>query len=369
MSDVDKFAYLHGHLEGPAKATIAGLSLTGANYKCDVDLLKKQFEKKNEVQRAHINELIHLPSVYRERDTHRLRKLYDSCEAHNRALRALGVSEESYSTIVVPTIMEKLPEQFRLAITRGTNFLEWSMKEMLEAYEKELELREAHYPVGFNNTVKDLERNSGKKYGHQGFSAALLASEKKNCAFCLKNHAHEKCEGVVDPKIHKNIARKYCRCFLCLFKGHRASNCSVKAKCKNCNSSHHIALCEASLKDDKTHAGKKTETDNESKQVDTNVHVGTGSLVALQTARGVLRSHRKVKVRVLFDGGSHRSFVTSKAASLASPKGLRRELLGINTLGQKCTNAEQREVVALNLEPVNGKKVFDLRSCCSSRNL
>ena len=222
----------------------------------------------------------------------------DSCEAHNRALRALGVSEESYSTIVVPTIMEKQPEEFRLAITRGANFLEWSMNEMLEAYEKELELREA-------------------------------------------------------------------------FKGHRASNCSVKAKCKNCNGSHHIALCKASLKDDKTQAEKKTETDNESKQVNTNVHVtspnsnlhvGTGSQVALQTARGVLKGHREVKVRVLFDWGSHRFFVTSKAASLASPKGLRRELLGINTFGQKCTNPEQREVVELNLESVNGKKSLTLEA-------
>ena len=207
-----------------------------------MDLLKKRFEKKTEVQRAHINELIHLPAVYRERDTHRLRKLYDSCEAHNRALQALGMSEESYSTIVVPTIIEKLPEQLRLAITRRTNFLEWSMKEMLEAYEKELELREAHNPVGISSD-KEQERNMGKKYSQQGTAAALLASEKKNCAFCSKNHAHEKCNEVVDPKTRKNIARKYGRCFLCLFKSHRASNCNNKVRCKNCNGSHHITLC------------------------------------------------------------------------------------------------------------------------------
>ena len=30
-----------GFLEGPAKSTIAGLSLTEANYKCAVELLKK----------------------------------------------------------------------------------------------------------------------------------------------------------------------------------------------------------------------------------------------------------------------------------------------------------------------------------------
>jgi len=42
LSDVDKFAYL----EGQAKSTIAGLSLTATNYQSAIDLLKKQFEKK-----------------------------------------------------------------------------------------------------------------------------------------------------------------------------------------------------------------------------------------------------------------------------------------------------------------------------------
>ena len=58
LSDVDKFAYLRGFLEGPAKSTIARLSLTEANYKCSVELLKKRFEKKATVQRAHINQLL-----------------------------------------------------------------------------------------------------------------------------------------------------------------------------------------------------------------------------------------------------------------------------------------------------------------------
>ena len=95
LSDVDKFAYLRGFLEGPAKSTIAGLSLTEANYKCAVELLKKRFEKKATVQRAHINQLLQLQAVFKERDTTGMRKLYDSWEAHNRALKALGVKEET----------------------------------------------------------------------------------------------------------------------------------------------------------------------------------------------------------------------------------------------------------------------------------
>ena len=45
LSDVDKFANLRGFLEGPAKSTIAGLSLTEANYKCSVELLKFLVQK------------------------------------------------------------------------------------------------------------------------------------------------------------------------------------------------------------------------------------------------------------------------------------------------------------------------------------
>lgn len=84
-----------------------------------LELLRNQFEKKNVAQRAHVNELIQLLMVYTERDTQGLRKLFNSCEANIRALRALWVNEKSYSTIVVPTIIEKLPEQFRLTITMG----------------------------------------------------------------------------------------------------------------------------------------------------------------------------------------------------------------------------------------------------------
>jgi hypothetical protein len=41
-----------------------------------------------------------------------------------------------------------------------------------------------------------------------GTAAALLAKERRgNCTFCLKNHNHEDCEGVKDPKTRKSLAR------------------------------------------------------------------------------------------------------------------------------------------------------------------
>ena len=59
-------------------------------------------------------------------------------------LKALGVDENIYSSVVVPAVLNKLPEAFRLTITRETDFLNWNMEEMLEAFSKELELKENH---------------------------------------------------------------------------------------------------------------------------------------------------------------------------------------------------------------------------------
>lgn len=47
-------------------------------------------------------------------------------------------------------------------------------------------------------------------------------------------------------------------------------------------------------------------------------YVGSVGRVDLQTAQAVVRGDRKnVRVRVLFDGGSHRSFITTRAVQMA----------------------------------------------------
>ena len=51
--------------------------------------------------------------------------LYDTIETpHYRGLVALSVDEETYCSIVVRAILEKLPESLRLTITRGQDHLE-----------------------------------------------------------------------------------------------------------------------------------------------------------------------------------------------------------------------------------------------------
>ena len=101
LSPVDKFSYLRGLLVGAVRTSIAGLALTSANYEAAIDILKPRFGRKIAIDRAHVNDLFKVPSVYHEKDTVGLRRLYDTVEVHHRGLQALGVNTSTYEGIVV----------------------------------------------------------------------------------------------------------------------------------------------------------------------------------------------------------------------------------------------------------------------------
>ena len=83
--------------------------------------------------------------VFNLKDTRRLRRFFDTIESNYRGLQALQVDEQTYAAIVVPSVFEQITrEAVRLTITRGQKYLEWSMKEFVEARLAEVELRESH---------------------------------------------------------------------------------------------------------------------------------------------------------------------------------------------------------------------------------
>ncbi|XP_028417494.1 uncharacterized protein LOC114541898 [Dendronephthya gigantea] len=218
LSNVDKFNYLRSLLMGQAKAAIAGVSLTTANYEAAVQLLKK-----------------------RTRDSGRLRHLIDKIETHYRGLEALGVDEASYSDIVVPAILEKIPEVVRLTITRDKPHSEWSMNDVLGALEGEVELREEYS----RPEEEPRKRFNGKNSGLGSGNALHVKRNDDSCAFCLGNHKHQDCKKV-ELKGRKQILIKYSRCFNCMRKGHRARDCRQELVCEKCKGKHHTALCEES---------------------------------------------------------------------------------------------------------------------------
>ena len=162
---MDKFTYLRYLLDKPVKKVIAGFSLTEANYEAAVDLLKQRFAKPVVIKRSHINELMNLQPVYKEHDLDRLRHFYDMAETHFRGLDSMMVDETTYSCVVVPLLLDKLPEAVRLSMLRAVKGAEdLSLSCFLEVLRNELEVRES--PVSI------LKPNLAGSPGMQTMSAS-----------------------------------------------------------------------------------------------------------------------------------------------------------------------------------------------------
>ena len=376
LSDVDKFAYLRSMVKGAAKSTISGFSLTSGNYGAAVELLKKRFANTNKIKVAHINELMNLNPVFHKDDTERLRTLYDLTETHYRGLTALEIDQETYSCVIVPKLLEKIPAGVRLNMTRGSeDYEDLNLENLLKALLKEIELRECTSQMFENRNSTGtsvgnhkFKRGSGKP-GGQATTSVLLSRKTESrvvkCVFCMGNHPHSDCRKVVSVPERKALFRKYARCFICTNKGHLARDCRSNRLCEHCGGRHHISICEGQGSHAREAEGKSTTVEpsvppKQESPVTVGVqnHVGAGGRVALQTAKGIVHGERDLKIRVLFDSGAQRSFITNTAKQIAGLSVKRKEWVEIATFGQTKRKGELLEVVEVDVSPMGkGKSV------------
>ena len=67
-----------------------------------------------------------------------------------------------------------------------------------------------------------------------------------------------------------------------------------------------------------------------------------------------MNGKRQGKARVLLDSGSHGSFVTASIVSNLGLRRVRRELLGVSTLGRRAEEAKLTDIVEIELRPLGG---------------
>ena len=118
LSPIDKFNYWILLLKQSAAEAISGLTLTASNYDEATEILKGRFGNKQQMINRHMEILLNLDSVTSHHNMRSLRKLHDTVESNVRSLKSLGVPRESYGGLLSSILMIKLPQEFRLVITR-----------------------------------------------------------------------------------------------------------------------------------------------------------------------------------------------------------------------------------------------------------
>ena len=208
------------------------------------------------------------------------------------------------------------------------------------------------------------QQNRPKQQG-PSTAAALFSGKEgaKKCPFCSEEHLPENCDKVKDPLERKKVLFKHAKCFNCFIPGHRVFQCRSKTPCKICKGKHHHAICSNSSQD------KETQPKPSTPSLDPNANVWVGNTgsegnVALQTALAKVDAKKEgnVTVRVLFDAGSQKSFITAKAVGRLGLRPVRKEKLGIKAFGRKEAEEEMRDVVELSLLGPQGEKKVSIEA-------
>lgn len=170
-----------------------------------------------------------------------LRHLYDLVESHTRSLKSLGVTAESYGSLLSPVLLNKLPSEVRLIVSREVPENEWGLDKLMEMVGKELEARER---IATNSSQTQQRRSSDR---NPPTAAALVSgaspSNNASCCYCQQAHSSSSCGVVTSIDSRKQILKRSGRCFSCLRRGHISRECRSANRCPKCGGRHHASIC------------------------------------------------------------------------------------------------------------------------------
>ena len=126
------------------------------------------------------------------------------------------MSPDSYGGLLTSVLVNKLPPEIRLIVSRATTTDRWDLDQVMRIFEQEIDARErASLPSSPSNLRGAQPRTPT--------AAALVANSsgpKGVCVYCNDGHPSSSCTTIVDVSARKDVLRRTGRCSVCLKKHH-----------------------------------------------------------------------------------------------------------------------------------------------------
>ena len=277
----------------------------------------------------------------------------------------LGVHGNARST-VIPVIMSKLPPEIRIQVARNTAREVWEMSDLLEVIRQEVEAREISDGVKTNVNLDKQKEPSMKRpssstlYSAQNGTHLSSKTGPMKCVYCGGSHYSASCEDVIEPNARFEILKRNRRCFVCLKPDHQSTSCN-----KNCRGqtapkpSDSFVPSNQNSHETRNSALVSIDTENpQPLETTTTASSATKGTVLLQTASVIARNEdgsKSIRVKILFDSGSQRSYVTDSLKSRLGLRSKETETLHLNTFGEKKFRKQKCDVVTLSLDDLDNE--------------
>ena len=123
--------------------------------------------------------------------------------------------QESYGGLLSSILINKLPQDFRLVITREMGDDDWQLDRLLTIFKTELEARERAAVGTTGNRIQSSPPKPNRKV--HGTVHTLLSGSSTNgptCTYCRGKHPSKDCGTVIDVLVCKDLLKKYGRCYV-----------------------------------------------------------------------------------------------------------------------------------------------------------
>ncbi|XP_065666338.1 uncharacterized protein LOC136087466 [Hydra vulgaris] len=383
LSDIAKFNYLKSYLSGRAQKLIEGLTLSESNYREAIQLLKDRFGNTQSLTAAHMDDLRKINPVRNLKEVKQLRQMYDKLEITIRNLKDLNVETCTYGSLLIAIISERIPRELCIIISRHFKNDDWNLNEFINVIKTELTALERYEAV--TNTSIEVEENiaitlqnmhiNTKKNNHHHLSNNQRyfnyntvprnnQETRDTCVFCKERHLSSRCRNITDVKHRRSIVQKESRCFVCLKRGHKASFCRLNYECIKCKKKHNITLCDT----ESNKVPNKLLSEVQSYSIThQNQHTATNNHVILQSAKATATNPDNTLsscIRVLFDGCSHRTYITDALREKLKLKKISTESLIMKRFASDESLIKTLDVVRVCLKSRDRKNNIYMEALC-----
>ncbi|CAM1294859.1 Uncharacterised protein r2_g406 [Pycnogonum litorale] len=357
ISTTQKFGYLKSLLQGKAYKVIEGLELSSRNYETAVEVLKHRFGNQQRITNTHMTKIMQLPVSTNQ--TYKLRQFYESMEIHLRGLETLDQDTNQLPFITI--IMSKLPLEVKLELERWKDSTEaWNINELRETLNRIIAARESAESWDVSSTWKSQAREYHKQY--HTTSQSLFSNERKQtnefkamCIYCKGVHYSDECPTYITVAQRKERIKG--RCFICLG-NHLIKKCNKPLKiCVHCGQrgNHHRSLCTTRFQrniDPHTTQIVSDENQPTTSKTESTLLSAEREKVIMQTATTLAANPnqpKKTKIRLLFDTGSNRRYITESCARKLKLKTEKVEQISVMTFGEEQPKTIRTPATSINL--------------------
>ena len=103
--------------------------------------MEERFGNPQVILSAHMNGLLKLAELNND-GVSLLSSFYDTIESNIRSLLTMGLNPSHYGPLLIPVILERLPDAIKLLITRKLGKNNWKILELVEFIKEEVDAQE-----------------------------------------------------------------------------------------------------------------------------------------------------------------------------------------------------------------------------------